>query len=326
VAATDARPIPRKNAAYRVTFPILDADGDLVPGASTPDSEVSIDGGTFADCINEATEIATSSGMYFLDLTAAEMNGDTVAVIVKTGTAGAKTTALVFYPEELGDVRVNVGQWNGTAVPTENTAGYPIVTIKDGVGVGELDTASGVVIARDHTGAALATAAALATVQADTDDIQTRLPAALVSGRIDASVGAIAANAITAASIAADAGTEIAGAVWTEALPGLYGAGTAGKLVGDNLNATVSSRAVAGDAMALTTAATAAAADKLLGRSIAGAADGGRTVTDALRILRNKRSVAAGTLTVTQENDTTTAWTAAVATTAGDPASSVDPV
>ena len=39
-------------------------------------------------------------------------------------------------------------------------------------------------------------------VLADTNDIQTRLPAALVSGRIDASVGAVAANAITAAAIA----------------------------------------------------------------------------------------------------------------------------
>ena len=36
-------------------------------------------------------------------------------------------------------------------------------------------------------------------------DIQSRLPAALVSGRIDASVGAVAANAITAAAIATDA-------------------------------------------------------------------------------------------------------------------------
>jgi hypothetical protein len=45
-----------------------------------------------------------------------------------------------------------------------------------------------------------ASAAALATVQADTDDIQTRIPAALVSGRIDASVGAMAAGVVTAAA------------------------------------------------------------------------------------------------------------------------------
>jgi hypothetical protein len=50
-------------------------------------------------------------------------------------------------------------------------------------------------------------------IQADTEDIQARLPAALVSGRIDASVGAIAANAITAAATAADFGTEVAAAV-----------------------------------------------------------------------------------------------------------------
>jgi hypothetical protein len=42
---------------------------------------------------------------------------------------------------------------------------------------------------------------------------------------------------------------------WSTALPGSYSAGTAGKILGDNLNATVSSRAAAGDQMALTNAA-----------------------------------------------------------------------
>lgn len=46
-------------------------------------------------------------------------------------------------------------------------------------------------------------------VQADTEDIQSRLPAALVSGRIDASVGAMAANVMTAAAAAADLTTEL---------------------------------------------------------------------------------------------------------------------
>jgi len=98
MASTDARPIPQKNAAYRVTFPIFDADGDLVTGAADLDSEVSKDGGTFADCTNEATEIATNSGMYYLDLIDSEMNADTVAIIVKTSTSGAKTTPVVVYP------------------------------------------------------------------------------------------------------------------------------------------------------------------------------------------------------------------------------------
>lgn len=43
----------------------------------------------------------------------------------------------------------------------------------------------------------------------DTNDIQSRLPAALVGGRMDASVGAMAANTLTASALAADAVTEI---------------------------------------------------------------------------------------------------------------------
>lgn len=46
-------------------------------------------------------------------------------------------------------------------------------------------------------------------VETDTADIQSRLPAALVSGRIDASVGAMAANTLTASALAADAVAEI---------------------------------------------------------------------------------------------------------------------
>jgi hypothetical protein len=41
---------------------------------------------------------------------------------------------------------VNVEKWNATAVPAEHTAGYPIVTIKDGTGTGEIDTNAGAVV------------------------------------------------------------------------------------------------------------------------------------------------------------------------------------
>lgn len=144
MASTDAKPVPQKNVAYRVTFPILDADGDLVTGASGLDSEVSKDGGTFADCTNEATEIATSSGVYYLDLTSTEMNADTVAVIVKTSSSGAKTTTIVMYPEEAGDIRVNVTQFGGTngtfasgrpEVNTSHIAGSSVSTSSAQIGV-----------------------------------------------------------------------------------------------------------------------------------------------------------------------------------------------
>lgn len=115
MASTDARPVPIKNTAFRVYFPILNNTGALVTGAAGLDSERSIDGGTFADCTNEATEVATSSGIYYLDLTSGEMNGDCVVVIVKTSTTDAKTTTLVFYPQENGDIKVDVQSYGGTA-------------------------------------------------------------------------------------------------------------------------------------------------------------------------------------------------------------------
>ena len=189
MASTDARPVPIKNTAFRAVFPILDADGDLVTGAAGLDSETSLDQGAFADCTNEATEIATASGMYYLDLTAGEMNGDCVAVIVKTSTGGAKTTVLVFYPEETGDINVDVTAWLGTAAATPTVAGVPEVDLT-------------------HVAGATTNVAALATnVDAILTDTGTtldgRIPAVLVGGRMDANVGAISADAIAADNLEA---------------------------------------------------------------------------------------------------------------------------
>jgi hypothetical protein len=52
-------------------------------------------------------------------------------------------------------------------------------------------------------------------IEVDTQDIQSRLPATLVSGRIDASVGAMASSVLTASALASDAATEIATAAYT---------------------------------------------------------------------------------------------------------------
>jgi len=300
MAAGDATWNPKKNVAYRVTFPILDADGDLVTGATGLDSEVSKDAGTFADCTNEATEIATSSGVYYLDLTATEMNADTVAVIVKTSSSGAKTTVLVMYPLETSDMPVDVLSWNsvaatgmpmptytqpsgflaatfpaGTIASTTNITAGTIATVTNAVTVGTNNDKTGYSLVTapptaatiadavwdetigDHltggsTGAALNAAGSagdpwtttlpgsytgsqagkiladilvdtgttlqgeLDGIQEDTENIQSRLPAALVSGRMDASVGAMAANTLTASALATDAVTEVATAVRSE--------------------------------------------------------------------------------------------------------------
>lgn len=49
------------------------------------------------------------------------------------------------YNTTLDQWNVNVESWNATAVPAEHTAGYPIVTIKDGTGTGEINTNAGAI-------------------------------------------------------------------------------------------------------------------------------------------------------------------------------------
>jgi len=108
----------------------------------------------------------------------------------------------------------------------------------------------------------------------------------------------------------------VAAGVWTAALPGAYTAGQAGHKVGTYLDAAISDIPTATEN-----------ADALLKRdwtSVTGEA--ARSVLNALRLLRNKWGVSGSTLTVTKEDDTTTAWTAAVTGDAGaDPVTGVDP-
>ena len=186
----------------------------------------------------------------------------------------------------------------------------------------------------------------------------------------EATSGHVTAGSTGAAIIAAGS----AGDPWSTTLPGAYGAGTAGKIVGDNLNATVSSRSTyaGGDTAGTTTllsrltaprallldnldttvssrmatfayvtpdnasitaikaktdnlpAAPAAVgdiptalqnADALLNRDMSAVSDtNARSPLNALRALRNKWSIAAGTYTVTKENDSTVAWTSSLTT------------
>jgi hypothetical protein len=115
-----------------------------------------------------------------------------------------------------------------------------------------------------------------------------------------------------------------AGDPWSTAIPGAYGAGTAGNLLGnmqthgDSTWSTATGFSVPGSAMTLTTSERTSVADALLDRDMSVGTDSGsttvRTVRQALRFLRNKWAVATGTLTVYKENDTTASWTATVGT------------
>jgi len=194
----------------------------------------------------------------------------------------------------------------------------------------------------------LATATALAAVQSDTDDIQTRLPASLTGGRMRSHVEALDAGVITAvvapnldvavstrsdfnevtdpvelldaggaagtsaAELVADidvalsaahgAGSwatstlgaaAVATAVWSEILPGAFGAGTAGLILGTNLDVVLSTRAAPGDAMALTIAERTATATE---------------VDAVLSLAHGAGSWVGAGLTVTQDDRLRTVW------------------
>lgn len=68
------------------------------------------------------------------------------------------------------------------------------------------------------------------------------------------------------------------------------------------------------------------AADALLNRNISGGSSTGRTVKQALHVLRNKSAVSGGTLTVFDTDDATSSWTAAVSQdAAAEPITGIDP-
>lgn len=146
---------PVYGAPYGVTFPILDADGDLVTGATGLDSEKSLNGDTFSDCTNEATEIATSSGMYYLLLTATELTTDVLTIIVKTSTVGAKTTPIVLYPRKLvtlqaGTVGANAS--DGTTIQLDSNASSVNDAYNGCLVVGTLDSNVEARIIGDYVG------------------------------------------------------------------------------------------------------------------------------------------------------------------------------
>lgn len=77
----------------------------------------------------------------------------------------------------------------------------------------------------------------------------------------------------------------------------------------------------------LPAATVTAVADGLLKRDMSAVSgEAARSPLNALRLLRNKWTLSGGTLTVTEEDDTTTAWTAPVTTDgAAEPVTGIDP-
>ena len=149
----NALPYPIYGVPFGIVFPYFDADGDLVSAATTPDSEVSLNGDTFADCTNEATEIATTSGMWYLLLTAAEVTADVVAIISKSATSGMKTTPIVLYPRKLVTIRSGTSAGGAAGYITLDASASAVDDYYNGmVCIATIDTNVEARVISDYTG------------------------------------------------------------------------------------------------------------------------------------------------------------------------------
>lgn len=161
--------------------------------------------GIAADAITDAKVAA--------DVTIASVTGSVGSV---TGNVGGNVTGTV------GSVVGAVGSVTaGVTVTTNNDkTGYGLsaaavqaiwdalssaLTTVGSIGKRIVDFLTGDSFVRLGAPVGASISADIAGVQSDADNMQTRIPAALVGGRMDVSVGAMAANTVTAAAIAAAA-------------------------------------------------------------------------------------------------------------------------
>lgn len=126
--------------AWRWYFSVRTVNGALVTSWAGADSEVSLDGGAFSDCTDEATEIG-SSGCGYLDLTASETNADAVLLKITVTNSLAMPIVVPFYPEELGDYRVDSVKQTGDAyarlgAPAGASVSADIAALSVGAGSG----------------------------------------------------------------------------------------------------------------------------------------------------------------------------------------------
>ncbi len=252
--------VPAKRATEYIFYVSLvsQANTKLVqtnPTLASGDFQVSKDGGALANLTTLPTVTPASGPLVKITLSATEMTADNVTVVCRDA-AGAQWCDLVI------NIQTTARQIDDLAYPA--TSGRSMVV--DAAGLVDANT-----VKVGPTGSG--TAQTAGDIMADTNDIQTRLPAALVSGRMDSSVGAVATGAITAAAIAdaaidaatfaagaidaaaiatdaigsaemaASAVDEIVNAVWDELTAEARTAGSYGQLVKDDINATIGSRA-----------------------------------------------------------------------------------
>ena len=272
------------------------ADTKLLKGGATlaaGDVQVSKDGGAFANLTTlPAVTPAAGKGIK-VTLSATEMTADNVTVVFSDA-AGAEWCDLVV------NIQTSARQIDDLATPTNITAGTITtatnVTTVNGLAANTITAAS---IAADAiTDAKVAADVTIASVTG-------------AVGSVTGAVGSVTAGVTLAASAVQ--------AIWDALTTALTTVGSVGKLLVDNVNATISSRSTyAGGAVASVTAEveiTQTSADKIFGASgaalpelaqgIPSATPSPRAAIMALYMaLRNKLDVTATTKSVTNDAGT----------------------
>lgn len=284
-----------QSVTLRVPLKVFLSDGVTEATGKTVAIVISKNGGAFGNPsagATNATEIA--SGWYYVDLSTTD-TGTTGPLVVR-GTAAACDNS-----ESVYNV-VNANNGGLAALPNAAAEAAGGLYTR-GVGAGQINQA--------------------ANGQADLNVVTWRgtQPNTLISGRVDANMQALADGILTAAKFAAGAFD----AVWTVASR-LLTAGTNIVLAkgvgvtGFNDLSSAQVQAAADAALVAYDAATGADvptdiqnADALLTRDLtAVAAPAARSTFNALRKLMNRVGLAAGTLTIYQEDDATPAYTQTV--------------
>lgn len=250
-----------------------------------------------------ATEMDSTNakGWYSFVLTQGETNADALLFSGKSSTANAYVVGSLIYtdppsytsfvtPTNLTAAQIATGVWQDTTSGDFTTALSVGKSVMNGVSLG------------------------------------TGLTVASVSGAVGSVTGAVGSVTGAVGSVTGNVGGNVVGSV-ASVTAGVtvttnndktgYTASTVSDKTGYALTGAydaAKTASQAGDAMTLTSGERNAAADALLARNVSGGSSAGRTVKQALHFLRNKWTIATGTLTVYDTDDSSSSWTATVGT------------
>lgn len=324
--------------------------GEPVTGdAANITANIRIDGGA-ANAVDDLNPTELEDGYYVFDITAAEANGDLLSIHPASSTANVQVIGVP------GAVWTRPPNFNALGIAADGDLSGNVdgavgsVTGNVGGIAGTIQTLDALDTAQDSQHAT--TQSLVTTVDTVVDGIQTDLDNATDGlGAIKTAVDAIPTSNPTVA--------QIVDGVWDETLTAHVTADSAAVKVKDTLADTNELQTNQGnwltatgfsthsaadvrtemdanstklidilaDVTGLNGATPTSLADALLNRDMSAVSDtNARSPLNALRILRNKWSIATGTLTVTKEDDTTSAWTAALTDdAAANPITASDP-